>query len=73
MKLMDDGTKMRNATSKTAWLWHDEDELLRYQPEVLDRFHHRYNFLASNAAAFFPSPWLHWRLIISISYVSEGG
>ena len=42
LKLMEDGSNMRNATSKKAWLWHDKDELLRYQPEAFDLFHHRY-------------------------------
>ena len=39
---LQDSQKRRNATSKTAWLWHDGDELLRYQRDVLQGFHNRW-------------------------------
>ncbi|CAH3172387.1 unnamed protein product [Porites evermanni] len=39
--LLNDSSLRRIASSKISWLWHDEDELLRYQPELLDGFHER--------------------------------
>ncbi|KAJ7383008.1 hypothetical protein OS493_031178 [Desmophyllum pertusum] len=39
--LLNDSTMMRIPNSKVSWLWHDEDELLRYQPELMDGFHER--------------------------------
>ena len=57
MKMMEDGSRMRNATSKKSWLWHDEDELLKYQPEVFDHFHHRYRrFYPFTDSYFLPIP-----------------
>ena len=39
--LLNDSSLRRIPNSKASWLWHDEDELLRYQPELLDGFHER--------------------------------
>ncbi len=39
--LLNDSSLRRIPSSKASWLWHDEDELLRYQPELLDGFHER--------------------------------
>ena len=39
---LQDTERRRNATSETAWLWHDEDELLRYEEDVLQGFHERW-------------------------------
>ncbi|KAK3737070.1 hypothetical protein QZH41_013879 [Actinostola sp. cb2023] len=33
--------QLRNASRDQVWLWHDEDELLRYQPEIMGNFHER--------------------------------
>ena len=39
--LLNESSLRRIPNSKVSWLWHDEDELLRYQPELLDGFHER--------------------------------
>jgi len=39
--LLNDSSLRRIPSSKISWLWHDEDELLRYQPELLHGFHER--------------------------------
>ncbi|EDO48200.1 predicted protein [Nematostella vectensis] len=41
LERLQDNDQRRNATSTQAWLWHDDDELLRYQPDLMDRFHER--------------------------------
>lgn len=38
---LNDANLLRNAVKDQAWLWHDEDELLRYQPEIMGNFHER--------------------------------
>ena len=45
--LLNDSSLRRIASSKISWLWHDEDELLRYQPELLDGFHERYVYITT--------------------------
>lgn len=39
---LDNSSLRRIPKSKISWLWHDEDELLRYQPELLHGFHQRF-------------------------------
>ena len=39
---LDNSSLRRIPKSKISWLWHDEDELLRYQPDLLHGFHHRF-------------------------------
>lgn len=39
--LLNDSSLRRIPNTKVSWLWHDEDELLRYQPDLLDGFHQR--------------------------------
>ena len=41
-RLLNDSSQRRTPSSRMSWLWHDEDELLRYQPELLHGFHERY-------------------------------
>lgn len=39
---LDNSSLRRIPKSKISWLWHDEDELLRYQPDLLHGFHQRF-------------------------------
>ena len=39
---LDNSSLRRIPKSKISWLWHDEDELLRYQPDLLQGFHQRF-------------------------------
>lgn len=61
--LLNDSSLRRIASSKISWLWHDEDELLRYQPELLDGFHERYVYTTTGT--------LKWSLLFVVPFLTR--